>query len=101
MGEPRHRRAGFGDAAGTGLLLGRAHLPGFSGELRQRPLRELVAGGCLQERTWPLGNTYAEAVEAGLTSGQAVAKMPRRPQMKLSWASSPQLTSDFHQGDVT
>ena len=44
----------------------RAHLPGFPGELRQRPHRKLAAGRRLQGRPWPMGNPYAQAVDEGL-----------------------------------
>ena len=87
---PETGARGFGDAAGPGLFLGWAHLPGFSGKLCQRPLGKLAAGRGLPDRPWPMGNSYAEAVEAGLRLGNPVAKMPRRPQMKSKRAGSPQ-----------
>ena len=93
LGKPGDRRAGFGDAAGRGLFLGWTHLPGFSGELCQRPVGTLVAGSRLPDRTWQMGNSHAEAVEAGLSARYPVAKMPRRPQMKPKWASSPEFNT--------
>ena len=50
---------------------GRTHLPGFPGELCQRPQRKLAAGRRLQDRPWPMGNSYVEAVEAGLKHARA------------------------------
>jgi hypothetical protein len=95
LGEPRDRRAGLGDAAGPGLFLGRAHLPGFSCELCQRPVGKLVARRRMPERPRPMGNSYLEAVEAGLNPRYPVAKMPRSPQMRGKWASRPEFIPDF------
>jgi hypothetical protein len=57
----------------------------------QRPVGTLVAGGRLPHRAWKVGNSYLEAMEAGLSARHPVAKMPRRPQIKPNWASSPDL----------
>src|SRR6266480_7295632 len=95
LGKSRDRRAGFGDAAGPGLFVGWTNLPGFSGELRQRPVGTLAAGRRLPDRPWKVGNSYVEAVEAGLRARHPVAKMPRRPQIKANWASSPEFNIRF------
>src|SRR6266480_3796824 len=75
--------------------VGRTNLPGFSGELRQRPVGTLAAGRRLPDRPWKVGNSYVEAVEAGLRARHPVAKMPRRPQIKPNWASSPEFNIRF------
>ena len=69
---------------------GRTHLPGFSGELCQWQQRKLAAGRRLPDRPGPLGNSYAEAVEAGLNRCP-VAKMPRGPQMKPYVGGQPEV----------
>ena len=65
LGKPGDRRARLGDAAVASLFRGRRpHLPGFPGELRQRPRRKLAAGRRLQGQPWPMGNPHDQALDA-------------------------------------
>ena len=55
-----------------------------------------LQGAACQTGRWPMGNSYAEAVAAGLNAGNPVAKMPRRPQMKpMAGGLARSLRSDF------
>ena len=69
--------------------VGRTHLPGFSGELCQRPHRKLAAGRRLPDRPWPLGNSYVEAVAAGLKSGSPRCKNATRTPDEIEVGGQP------------
>ena len=67
------------DAAGAGLCLGRwPDLPGFPGELRQRPRGKLAAWRSLQGQPWPMGNSNDQTLDAGIRHKRFFKRSPSR-----------------------
>ena len=72
------------------------HLPGFPGQLCQRPRGKLAAGRRLQGRPGPMGNSYAQALERGAqlpvragrmcqTMVRGLVLKPPRQLQKCNW----------------